>query len=180
MKQSNFPGIATAVATVLTKLPGSRFLRACARGVAVIRPGGNIHSMKRLWMNHRPIAWMGSLVLSCLLNLTALAADPLASGFLHPPDSAKPWVYWYFMDGNLTREGMTADLEAMKRAGIGGAIFLEVNIGIPRGPVKFMSPQWQELVVHGFREAVLAFPTLEGGRRIADVNEKALYHREQL
>ncbi len=39
-------------------------------------------------------------------------------------------------------EGMMADLAAMKKAGIGGAIFLEVNIGIPRGSVDFMSPHW--------------------------------------
>ena len=72
--------------------------------------------------------------------ITVDAADPLAEGFAHPPASAKPWVYWYFMDGNLTREGMTADLEAMKKAGIGGAIFLEVNLGIPRGSGGFHEP----------------------------------------
>ncbi len=80
-------------------------------------------------------------------------AEKLKQQFVSPPTSAKPWVYWYFMDGNLTREGMMADLAAMKKAGIGGAIFLEVNIGIPRGPVNFMSPQWQELVADAIREA---------------------------
>lgn len=80
-------------------------------------------------------------------------SDALARVFDHPPPSARPWVYWYFMDGNLTREGITADLEAMKKAGIGGAIFLEVNIGIPRGPVDFMSAQWQGLFDHAVREA---------------------------
>jgi hypothetical protein len=73
--------------------------------------------------------------------------------FAHPPDSARPWVYWYFMDGNMTREGMTADLEAMKAAGIGGALFLEVGIGIPRGPVDFMSPEWLSLFGHAVAEA---------------------------
>ncbi len=77
----------------------------------------------------------------------------LEQQFLAPPASAKPWVYWYFMDGNLTREGMMADLAAMKKAGIGGAIFLEVNIGIPRGPVDFMSPHWQELFADAVHEA---------------------------
>jgi hypothetical protein len=77
----------------------------------------------------------------------------LKQQFLAPPACAKPWVYWYFMDGNLTREGMMADLAAMKKAGIGGAIFLEVNIGIPRGPVDFMSPHWQELFADAVHEA---------------------------
>ena len=43
------------------------------------------------------------------------------------------------MDGNLSREQMTADLESMKKAGIGNVIFLEVNVGVPRGKVDFLS-----------------------------------------
>jgi hypothetical protein len=83
----------------------------------------------------------------------ATGVDALADSFHSPPPEARPWVYWMFMDGNLTREGMTADLEAMKRAGIGGAIILEVNIGIPRGPVHFMSPPWRELIKRAIQEA---------------------------
>ncbi|TCS88999.1 alpha-L-rhamnosidase-like protein [Anseongella ginsenosidimutans] len=77
----------------------------------------------------------------------------LREGFLNPPDSARPGVYWYFMDGNLSAEGMTADLESMKEAGIGYVVFLEVNVGVPRGPVDFLSPQWQDLFRHAVREA---------------------------
>jgi len=79
--------------------------------------------------------------------------DELKESFLNPPDSAKPGVYWYFMDGNLSREEMTKDLESMKAAGISNLIFLEVGIGVPRGPVDFMSEEWQELFVHAVREA---------------------------
>ncbi len=78
--------------------------------------------------------------------------DPLTQGFVSPPDSARPGVYWYFMDGNLSKEGMTKDLESMKQAGIGNVIFLEVNVGIPRGPVDFLSDQWQELFKHAVSE----------------------------
>ena len=83
----------------------------------------------------------------------ALRADELTQQFASPPAPAKPWVYWYFMDGNLTHDGMMADLAAMKKAGIGGAIFLEVNLGIPRGKVDFMSPQWLKLVGDAVHEA---------------------------
>ena len=79
--------------------------------------------------------------------------DYLKIGFLNPPDSARPGVYWYFMDGNLSREGMTADLESMKKAGIGYVLFLEVNVGVPRGKVDFLSDKWQELYKHAVREA---------------------------
>jgi hypothetical protein len=51
-------------------------------------------------------------------------ADSLKQGFLNPPDSARPGVYWYFMDGNIEREAITADLESMKKAGIGMSCFL--------------------------------------------------------
>src|SRR5271157_1230576 len=88
-----------------------------------------------------------------LADARSVPADELEQTFARPPANSRPWVYWYFMDGMMTREGLTADLEAMKRAGIGGAIFLEVNIGLPRGPVEFMSPQWQELFAHAAKEA---------------------------
>lgn len=80
-------------------------------------------------------------------------SDELAAGFADPPDSARPWVYWMWMDGNLTREGITADLEAMREAGLGGVVICEVNVGVPRGPVEFMSPAWRGLFKHVVREA---------------------------
>ena len=78
--------------------------------------------------------------------------NELAGRFQNPPDSARPGVYWYFMDGNMDREETTADLEAMKQAGIGNLVFLEVNVGVPRGTVDFMSEQWQDFFVHAVRQ----------------------------
>lgn len=89
----------------------------------------------------------------CSSGLHSQNIDLLRNGFQSPPKSAKPGVYWYFMDGNLNREEMTKDLESMKEAGINHLIFLEVGIGVPRGPVDFMSEAWQELFVHAVREA---------------------------
>ena len=77
----------------------------------------------------------------------------LEAQFHNPPDSSRPGVYWYFMDGNLSGEGMTADLESMQKVGIGNLVFLEVNVGVPRGPVDFMSDQWQQLFAHAVHEA---------------------------
>jgi len=76
----------------------------------------------------------------------------LEQGFINPPDTARPGVYWYFMDGNVSREGMTKDLESMKQAGIGYVLFLEVGIGVPRGTVDYMSDEWQQCFVHAVRE----------------------------
>ena len=70
-------------------------------------------------------------------------ADQLEDGFVNPPESAKPQTWWHWMNGNITKAGITADLEAMKSIGLGGATIVNVDCGIPRGPVAFMSPEWR-------------------------------------
>ncbi len=102
------------------------------------------------------------LVLTCVWMLGGCSvspkgegqsSDPIKQGFLNPPDSARPGVYWYFMDGNTTKEAMTGDLESMKATGIGYVVFLEVNVGVPRGKIDFLSDEWQDLYVHAVRES---------------------------
>jgi len=98
------------------------------------------------------------LLALCLSAAFAMAdaaepSDDLRSAFAHPPDSARPWVYWFWLNGNITREGITADLEAMKRAGIGGVLIMEVDQGIPAGPVDFMGGEWRALFHHVLSEA---------------------------
>ena len=80
-------------------------------------------------------------------------ADDLANGFVRPPDSARPWVYWFWLNSNITREGITADLEAMKRVGIGGVLIMEVDQGAPVGEAAFMGREWRELFKHAVAEA---------------------------
>jgi hypothetical protein len=77
---------------------------------------------------------------------TAVTAEALASGFATPPEEAKPWTWWHWMNGNVTKSGITADLESMKRVGIGG--FLVFHVGqLPfDGDVKYLSPEWWNLM----------------------------------
>ncbi len=77
----------------------------------------------------------------------------LQSGFLSPPPAAQPWVYWFVSNGNITREGITADLEAMHRVGIRGVLYMEVDQYVPPGPVRFMTPEWREMIQHAVKEA---------------------------
>jgi hypothetical protein len=93
------------------------------------------------------------LILLCRLTPACAQITELKKNFLHPPDYAKTGVYWYFMDGNMTAESITKDLESMKKAGIGNLVFLEVNVGIPRGPVDFLSDEWIGLFAHAEKEA---------------------------
>src|SRR4051812_9065491 len=81
------------------------------------------------------------------------ASDRLEQSFLNPPLSAKPLVWWHWMNGNVTREGITADLEAMARVGLGGGIIFNVDGSAPAGPVRVMSPEWRELTQHAIRES---------------------------
>jgi len=87
-----------------------------------------------------------------LMACTTQSTDTLKEEFKNPPDSARPGVYWYFMNGNQDREEMIADLHAMRDVGIGTVLFLEVNRSIP-GPVGLMSEKWQDNLAHAFVEA---------------------------
>ncbi|MFQ5492207.1 MAG: glycosyl hydrolase, partial [Phycisphaerae bacterium] len=80
--------------------------------------------------------------------------DSLAQGFLDPPQSAEPWVYWWWLESNVTKEGITLDLEEMKRQGIGGAMVFDAGMAptIPPGPT-FMGPEWRELFKFAAEEA---------------------------
>ena len=81
------------------------------------------------------------------------ARPDLSEAFLRPPAAAKPQVFWYWMNGNVTRDGITRDLEAMARVGIGGVVNFDGGTLIPKGPVVYLSPEWLELKIHAIREA---------------------------
>ena len=94
-----------------------------------------------------------ALLLCLALTASAAPSDPLEASFVRPPASARPWVYWFPLSGNLTKEGITADLEAMARVGIGGVLYMEVDQGAPKGPADFGGPVWMDLIGHACREA---------------------------
>jgi len=105
------------------------------------------------------------IITFCLLMLSIASAAGLHDEFRNPPDSAKPWVYWINMDGHFTKEGITADFEAMKEAGIGGMIHMDVDVGVPRGKTPFMSKTWQDNFKHAVLECErlgLEFTTITG------------------
>jgi hypothetical protein len=77
--------------------------------------------------------------------------------FKNPPQSAKPWVFWYWLHGAVSKEGITADLEAMKEVGIGGAYLMPIkdtNSKIPFQPqARQLTPEWWALVTFALQEA---------------------------
>ncbi len=86
----------------------------------------------------------------------ANTAAGLEEAFRHPPDSAKPRAWWHWMSGNVTAEGITADLEWMHRVGIAGMQMFDGDMGAPlfvKTPVIWMSPLWKEDWHHAAAEA---------------------------
>lgn len=87
------------------------------------------------------------IILSGLVRSVEVRGD-LAWDFNNPPESTKPRCYWYWIDGHVSKEGITHDLEAMKRVGIG-----EGYIGIiGGGEVKALTEEWWQLIEHAIRE----------------------------
>ena len=73
------------------------------------------------------------IIATILCSIVVPAAGSMEADFKTPPPEARPWVYWFWLNGNITTEGITADLEAMKRVGIGGVLIMEVDQGAPIG-----------------------------------------------
>ncbi|MCX6226057.1 MAG: glycosyl hydrolase, partial [Bacteroidia bacterium] len=98
------------------------------------------------------------LALSCLIGcsdsgkLSVQEFESIKSGFISPADTNKVWCYWYWLNDDISKEGVTKDLEAMKEAGIGGAFIGNINPDEVDGRVPLFSDQWWEIMVHAVNE----------------------------
>ena len=108
---------------------------------------------RREFLKRVSSAGVGAVVVPSLPIGTAeattgqIASDPLERAFQAPPDSAKVRVWWHWMSGNVTKEGITQDLEWMKRVGLGGLQHVEADLGTAQyvdKPLKLLSPGWRE------------------------------------
>lgn len=86
------------------------------------------------------------ICIACIcVNLSAVAKDTLREGFMNPPAAAKARTWWHWINGNVSKEGITADLEAMKRVGIQEVLLFNVDMGFPEGTATFLSAEWLAL-----------------------------------
>ncbi|MDR2840444.1 MAG: discoidin domain-containing protein [Paludibacter sp.] len=86
-----------------------------------------------------------------------ISSQNLEQLWQNPPEQAHPWVFWYWMQGAVSKQGITADLEAMKQIGIDGAYLMPIK-GVPQTPliensVEQLTPQWWEMVNFAIAEA---------------------------
>lgn len=104
---------------------------------------------------------------ACLPGGTAWAANPatmkltsslrdLTDAFNNPPPEARPGVFWYWMNGIVTQEGIAADLAAMAQAGFGRAILFSIGLGSEAPGMKryaSLTPEWWDLFAFAIEEA---------------------------
>ena len=98
------------------------------------------------------------IICICSLNLFGMhayaqkiaRADALEQAFLHPPTEAKPWIYWYWMQDAVSKEGIVADLHSMKAEGIAGAYLMPIkgpaNPPFINPPVVQLTKPWWAMV----------------------------------
>jgi len=96
-------------------------------------------------------------VAAALIGAWALSGqnsgDALERGFQNPPDSARPRVWWHWMNGNITKDGIQLDLQWMKRVGLGGFQNFDAALNTPQvvdHRLVYMTPEWKD----AFRYAV--------------------------
>lgn len=110
---------------------------------------------------HTLLAALIGIVLPLLFPTVLFANQPtdLVRQFKNPPEEAKPWSFWYWMYGAVSRSGITADLEAMQQSGLGGTYLMPIkspeqapSIEFPN-PVMQLTPEWYEMVSFAMEEA---------------------------
>ncbi len=111
-------------------------------------------------MKNTRVAVFSTAAVVAALVIVGSAAQPsgdaLEQGFRNPPDSARPRTWWHWTGGNVTKEGITKDLEWMKRAGIAGFQLADVAFGAGQTvehKIEFGSPEWYDAVRHAAAEA---------------------------
>ena len=88
-----------------------------------------------------------------ILGTAHAAESDLEKQFLQPPESARPRTWWHWVSGNVSAVGITADLQAMKKIGLGGCQLFTVDQSNVKGPVNFMSAEWRGFVKQTLAEA---------------------------
>lgn len=91
-----------------------------------------------------------------LMALSALAQnDRLEKEFLRPPASVQTSVYWYWISGDISHEGVIRDLEAMKKVGINRAFIGNIYDGEYKAGrnVPLMSEEWWSILHTALKKA---------------------------
>ena len=100
-------------------------------------------------MSHSHLGRMVRIAFLCMTSATVAQKAPasLEDGFKNPPNAAKPRVWWHWMNGNITKEGIKLDLEWMNRVGIGGFQNFDASLTTPKlvdQRLVYLTPEWKD------------------------------------
>src|SRR3569833_2382396 len=105
---------------------------------------------RKLWSGAKMCLLATVLTMLCC-NRPSSSAEPsfdqLKREFVAPPDGSKPQVWWHWMNGYITKEGIKLDLEWMSRIGLGGAQAFDAAVDTPTvvgHRLEFMTPGWRD------------------------------------
>jgi len=101
--------------------------------------------------------------------LAQQAPDALESGFQNPPKSARPLIWWHWMNGNISKEGIKLDIEWMNRVGLAGFQNFDAALATPQvvdHRLAYMTPEWKDAFKYataladqlGMEEAIAGSP----------------------
>ena len=101
-------------------------------------------------MNYR-LGWLLVVASACLLGACSrgeqVSVKELAAHFADPPRESRPMVWWHWMNGNITKDGIRKDLEWMDRAGIRGFHHFDAALQTPQvvdNRLIYMTPEWKD------------------------------------
>ena len=93
------------------------------------------------------------LIVLCVLGSLAscqnakVTKEKLYNAFQNPPSEAQPRVWWHWMNGNITKDGISKDLQWMKRSGIAGFMNFDAGMATPQivpERLIYMTPGWKD------------------------------------
>jgi hypothetical protein len=124
------------------------------------RTGGLVLSLAAVFLSAADAALPSNHMIAGPGGPAGVHAANLTTRFQHPLDAMKPYCYWYWLGGQITKEGIANDLENMRDVGISLAMIGNVGVN-PKGPellpkgqtVRMFTSQWYALTRHALREA---------------------------
>ena len=102
----------------------------------------------------KTVCVIAGLCFACAFGAHSAETDAGLSpeAFRTPPTATRPWGLWFWMSRNISKEAITADMEAYARAGFGGLTVQSVKLPMPEGQVTFDSEAWHAMFQHAVRE----------------------------
>ena len=113
--------------------------------------------MQNMWISLKTVVLFFVLFLltSCVQQESKLSDEryeAIVSGFKTPTEANHLWCYWYWINDDISKDGITKDLNAMKEAGIGTVLIGNINPEEKDGKVPLFSDLWWECMVHAVNE----------------------------